>query len=109
LSTGIILEVFQDVCNTTRQEYRFTVPASGDQYAQRPDSMWMKEASRQLFFLSTLSPKQAPLRNWADALETARPDMKLAEPFVIDAGISITVDRVLSAEHSTLLVIFSQE
>ncbi len=109
LSTGVILEVFQDVCDQTRQEYRFTVPASGAQYTQRPDSLWLKEACRQLFFLSTLSEKQAALRNWADALEAARPEMKLGEPYELDPGVSITVDRVLSPDHSTLLVIFAQE
>lgn len=109
LSTGVLLDVFQDVCDQTRQEYRFTVPAPGVQYVQRPDSLWMKEASRQLFFLSTLSPKQAALRNWADALETARPEMKLGAPYSISTGITITVDRVLGAEQSTLLVIFYQE
>ena len=109
LSTGVILEVFQDVCDQTRQEYRFTVPTSGEQYAQRPDSLWMKEAGRQLFFLSTLSDKQAALRNWADALEVARPEMKLGEPYEVDTGISIMVDRVLSPDHSTLLVVFYQQ
>ncbi|MGI9158500.1 MAG: hypothetical protein ACR2K1_01975 [Saprospiraceae bacterium] len=109
LSTGVLLDIFQDVCDQTRQEYRFTVPAPGAQYAQRPDSLWMKEASRQLFFLSTLSPKQAPLRAWADALEKARPDMKLGAPYSIGEGITISVDRVLGAEQSTLLVVFYQE
>lgn len=109
LTTGVLLDIFQDVCDQTRQEYRFTVPAPGAQYSQRPDSLWMKEASRQLFFLSTLSPKQAALRNWADALEAARPQMKLGAPYSISEGITITVDRVLGAEQSTLLVVLYQE
>ncbi|MDO8971274.1 MAG: hypothetical protein Q7U74_11340, partial [Saprospiraceae bacterium] len=69
LDRGILLEVGQEVCGETKQEYRFTV--QGD-YAAQPDSFWMKEASRQFVFLSTFSPKQAPLKDWGDIIELRR-------------------------------------
>lgn len=106
LDTGVHLEIGQDVCTETRQEYRFMV--QGD-YSQHPDSLWMKEATRQLVFLSSFSPKQAPLKAWADIIETRRADMKLGEDREVEPGVFVRVDRVASPERSTLLLVFSQK
>jgi hypothetical protein len=106
LDTKVLLEIHQDVCDQTRQEYRFIV--KGD-YSAFPDSLWQKEAVRQLVFLSTFSPKQASLKDWADIIEQRRRDMRLGEDYVVQSGISIRIDRVLSKEQSTLLVVFKQE
>jgi len=106
LDTGTLVEVGQDVCNGTRQEFRFTVQGDFRQYA---DSMWLREAVRQMVFLSSFSPAQAPLRSWADVLEDARPQMRIGEDTEIQAGISVRVDRVVGPEQSALLLILSQE
>lgn len=105
LDTKVLLEIHQDVCVKTRQEYHFTV--QGD-YSRYPDSLWTKEAVRQLVFLSTFSPKQAPLKAWADVLEAGRPSMRLGEDLEVQPGITVRVDRVVSPEKSTLLLIFTQ-
>jgi len=104
LDTGTLVEVGQDVCSNTRQEFRFTVQGDFRQYA---DSTWLREAVRQMVFLSSFSPAQAPLRTWADVLEETRPQMRLGEEKEIQPGISIRVDRVVSPEQSALLVILS--
>ncbi len=105
LDTQVLLEIGQDVCRDTRQEFRFTV--QGD-YSRFPDSMWLKEAARQLVFLSSFSPKQAPLKAWADVLETARPAMRLGEEAELQPGIYARVDRIVSPEQSTLILILAQ-
>ncbi|MBV6440251.1 MAG: hypothetical protein DYG98_10935 [Haliscomenobacteraceae bacterium CHB4] len=106
LDTNVLLEISQDVCTETRQEYRFKV--QGD-FSQYPDSLWLKEASRQLVFLSSFSPKQAPLKAWADVIEARRGDMRLGEDREVDPGVFVRVDRVVSPEQSTLLLVFSQK
>lgn len=106
LDTNVLLEISQDVCTETRQEYRFKV--QGD-YSRYPDSLWLKEATRQLVFLSSFSPKQAPLKVWADVIEMRRSDMKLGEDREVEPGVFVRVDRVVSPEESTLLLVFSQK
>lgn len=106
LDSGVLLEIGQDVCEKTRQEYRFQV--KGD-YAQYADSLWMKEAVRQLVFLSTFSPKQAALKDWADLLELKRAEMRLGEDYEIQPGILIRVDRVVSPDQSTLILLMAQQ
>lgn len=106
LENKVLLEIYQDVCNTTRQEYRFTVAGDRSNYA---DSLWMKEATRQLVFLSTMSEKQLPLKAWADVIEQNRRNMNLGVPLEIDQGISVQIDRILSPEKSTLVLVFSQQ
>lgn len=106
LDTNVLLEISQDVCTETRQEYRFRVQGNFSQY---PDSLWLKEATRQLVFLSSFSPKQAPLKAWADVIEMRRGDMKLGEDREVEPGVFVRVDRVVSPEESTLLLVFSQQ
>jgi hypothetical protein len=106
LDTNVLLEIYQEVCHETRQEYRFTV--KGD-YAQQPDSNWIKEAARQLVFLSSFSEKHAPLKMWADAIEAQRPDMRLGEDLELERNVFVKVDRVLSKEQSTLLLVLTQK
>jgi hypothetical protein len=106
LDRGILLEVGQEVCGETKQEYRFTV--QGD-YAAQPDSFWMKEASRQFVFLSSFSPKQAPLKDWGDIIELRRNEMVIGQAREVQPGIFIRVDRVVSPEEATLLVVLSQQ
>lgn len=105
LDTQVYLEIFQEVCRDTRQEFRFTVKGDFSRYV---DSLWLKEVVRQLTFLSTFSPQQAPLKAWADAIEAVRPGMRLGEDTELQPGIFIRVDRILSPEQSTLLVVLAQ-
>lgn len=106
LDNGVLLEVEQDVCEQSVQEYRFKV--MGD-YSQFADSMWIKESVRQLVYLSTLSPKQMPLKAWADIIELRRNEMRLGEDREVQPGIFVRIDRVLSPDQSTLRLIFSQQ
>lgn len=106
LDRGILLEVGQEVCGETKQEFRFTV--KGD-YAAQPDSFWLKEASRQFVFLSSFSPKQAPLKDWGDVIELRRNDMKIGLAREVQPGVFVRVDRVVNPEEATLSVVFSQK
>jgi hypothetical protein len=106
LDTGVLLELSQNVCDETQQEYRFLV--QGD-YTRFPDSLWLREASRQLVFLSTLSPKQAALKAWADVIEQLRGDMKLGEDRAVQPGVYVRVDRITGPDQSTLVLLFSQK
>lgn len=106
LDRGVLLEISQEVCPSTRQEYRFKV--QGD-FAALPDSFWMKEATRQLVFLSSFSPKQAALKDWADIIEQRRTEMRLGEDREVQPGIFVRVDRVLSPQEGTLVLVFSQK
>jgi hypothetical protein len=106
LDYGVTLEIAQEICQNTRQEYRFTV--QGD-YASFPDSLWVREASSQLQRLSLLSPKQQALSAWAQAIHDRRPDFRLGEVLEVAPGIGIRIDRVLSPEQATLQVVFTQQ
>jgi hypothetical protein len=104
LDTKVLVEISQEVCNQTRQEFRFTV--QGD-YSNFPDSMWLKEAARQLVFLSSFSPQQAPLKAWADVIEQQRNGMRLGEEKALEPGVAVSVDRIVSPEQSTLVLVLA--
>jgi hypothetical protein len=106
LDSDVHLEIYQNVCPSTVQEFKFMV--RGD-FATFADSMWMKEAARQMVFLSTFSPKQKALKEWADIIELRRTDMRLGEDREVQPGVFVRVDKVLSPEKSTLLVTLSEK
>lgn len=106
LDTGVLLEIGQKVCETTQQEYRFI--AKGDHTAFA-DSLWLKEAARQFVFLSTISPKQASLKAWADVIEAGRKEMKLGEEKMVQPGVYLRIDRVVNPEESTLQVLLGSK
>ncbi|MCC7505395.1 MAG: hypothetical protein IT259_08845 [Saprospiraceae bacterium] len=99
---GIFVEIYQEVCEKTRQEYRFTAPGEG--FLQMPDSIWLKEASRELVFLSSFSEKQAPLKQWADLIETSRPDIRMGQETELNPGIFVKVNKVAAADKGMLIV-----
>ena len=103
--TNMLLEIEQNICTETRQAYRFSVQGN---YSAFPDSMWFKEAVLQLNFLSKLSPEHAPLRSWAAILDQNRPEMRLGEPKDVETNTFVSVDRVIGAQESTLLLVFEQ-
>ena len=106
LDTDILLEIYQNVCEETTQEYKFTV--KGD-FTNYPDSLWLREASRQLVFLSSFSDKQRGLKAWGDILELRRSDMRLGESREVQPGIYVKVDKVISPDQGVLLLTFSQK
>lgn len=99
---GVFVEVFQEVCETSRQEYRFTAPGEG--FLQMPDSVWLKEVSREFVFLSSFSPQQAPLKNWADLIEDSRPNLHMGEELEINPGIFVKVNKVAAPDKGMLVV-----
>lgn len=106
LDRGILLEITQDVCADTRQEFRFTVPGN---FTSMPDSLWLREASRQFVFLSSFSEKQSALQAWGDVIEQMRSDMKLGEDREVEPGVFVRVDKVVSPEQGVLMVVLSQK
>lgn len=103
--TGVLLEVEQDICTNSVQDYRFKV--MGD-YSAYPDSLWFREAVLQFNFLSRLSASHEPLRMWAARIDEVRSDLKLGQEAEVAENIFITVDKVVGPEESTLLVRFAQ-
>lgn len=106
LDRGILLEITQEVCADTRQEFRFTVPGN---FASMPDSLWLREASRQFVYLSSFSEKQSALQAWGDVIEQMRGDMKLGEDREVEPGVFVRVDKVVSPEQGILMVVLSQK
>jgi len=106
LDRGILLEVGQEVCGDTKQEFRFIV--KGD-FSAQTDSFWMKEASRQFVFLSSFSPKQAALKDWGDIIELRRTEMSIGQAREVQKGVFVRIDRVVSPEEAILTVVFSQK
>jgi hypothetical protein len=106
LDTGTLLEIYQNICDESVQEYKFTVNGN---FANFPDSLWLREASRQMVFLSSFSPRQTALKDWGDMIEQRRTEMRLGENREVQPGIFVKVDKVASAEKGILVLTLGQK
>lgn len=57
-----------------------------------------------MVFLSSFSEKQAPLKQWADLIETSRPDIRMGQETELNPGIFVKVNKVAAADKGMLIV-----
>lgn len=102
----LLLEVEQKGCNDIHQNFAFTM--FGD-FKEADDTVWKDLAISHFRRLAGLSPKLTAFNAWADAINGAKNLIKLGEPYILEQGIQIKLDRVLSPEKAVLVVQFSQK
>ena len=102
---GMMLEVEQSGCNEIHQQFTFILP--GD-YSKSDDTFWKVLTVKNFKILAASSPKLFPFNGWAEAIEGVSPQIKLSEPFEVDKGIQVRIDKILSANQAMLVVQLSQ-
>jgi hypothetical protein len=102
---GMLLEVEQSGCNTITQQYTFEIMGG---FSKMDDAFWKVLAIKNFTLLATFSPKLTTLGAWAQAISSVQDKMKLAEPFEVDKGIFVRLDKVVSADRAMLVVQLSQ-
>lgn len=102
---GMMLEVEQSGCNDIHQQFTFILP--GD-YSKSDDTFWKVLTVKNFRMLAASSPKLFPFNGWAEAIEGVLPQMKLSEPFEVDKGFQVRIDKILSDNQAMLVVQLSQ-
>ncbi|MEO1435423.1 MAG: hypothetical protein AAFV80_07795 [Bacteroidota bacterium] len=101
----IQLELLQDGCETTEQEFRFTIENVPDQ----PDEYWIFQTIACFQYLVTASEKLgAQGVQLVNALQAASPDLKLGQRLPLAPGFFIRVDKVESGDQAILTANFSE-
>lgn len=101
---GLALELIQQGCDKVVQVFQFTVPQKLE-----GEQDWMSLAADQFAYLSQTSEKHGMLAMWGQAIRANGPNIRLGEKQMLQPGISIKVDKVQSAEYTTILVELSQD
>ena len=105
-TNGMHLTLIQSGCETVRQEFQFQIP--GSDFPPNDTEYWIAEALRQLRYLAGLGPQYLSLNDWAQAIEMNKNQFRLGEPAEIQVGFRAEIDRILYADHATVLLILSQ-
>lgn len=101
---GAQLTLLQNGCDNVRQEFQMTL--SGD-YSNREPAFWIEEAVRWLKRLSNMGPDYQTFSLWAQGIDNQKDTIKLSESTQVQPGFYATVDRILSADSATLVLILS--
>ncbi len=104
-SNGMMLEVEQSGCNEVHQQFTFILP--GD-FSKSDDNFWKTLAVKNFRLLADSSPKLYPFNGWADAIDSVKDRLKLAEPVEVEKGTQVRIDKIVSDKQTMLVVQLSQ-
>jgi hypothetical protein len=102
-----LLEIEQSGCNLVMQQFSFIM--FGKFPEQADDELWKALAIRHFRDLAKIDPTLTAFNAWADAIETVKKELKLAEVTTIGDGFNVRVDKIVSTDKATLVVQFSQK
>ncbi len=103
----LLLEIEQSGCTDILQQFTFIM--FGKFPEQSDDEIWKTLAIRHFRDLAKIAPELTAFNGWADAIESVKKDMKLAEVTKVGEGFNVRIDKILSADKATLVVRFSQK
>ena len=101
-----LLEVEQSGCEEIQQQFSFILHGK---FMDAPDSFWKDLAVKQFRDMAKMSPKLLPFNGWADALDAVKNKIKLSEPTEIQPQFFCRIDKVVSPEQATLVILLSQK
>lgn len=103
---GLRLELLQDGCKALTQEFRFEIPDAKD----NNDPLSWSELSVQLFrFLGAKNQNIFQMADaWANLIEEQKNEIKLGQAYPIAPGFDIKIDKMMSQNYGTLVVMIKE-
>jgi hypothetical protein len=102
----LLLEIEQTGCNEIHQQFSFIMFGK---FNDADDNIWKQVAMTHFREISKLSPNLLPFAGWASAIESVKDKLKLSEPVDLEGGITLRIDKIISADKATLVVQVSQQ
>lgn len=103
---GLNLSIRQSGCDHRKQEFEFQIPGA---YTEKNAGFWVRQTVEQLEGLSALGPEFVVFEHWSAAIARTAKQIRLSESTEIEDGFYVSVDRVLSSDHATLMLTFSDQ
>lgn len=105
-ANGVNLTLIQSGCEARRQSFRFQLP--GENFPANDPGFWITQTIEQLKFLASLSPIYQSLSAWSQVIEQQEAYIQLGEPFEVQPGFFIEIDKIQSAGYANLLLTLSE-
>lgn len=105
-SDGLQMTLLQSGCNEIRQEFQFSLPGN---FQDKAPDFWIELSIKLMQRLGSLGPDYNGFTMWAQSVAEQRANIKLSEPAALQQGFYITIDRILSTENATLVLILSDQ
>jgi len=105
-SDSLQLTLLQSGCNQIRQEFQFNLPGN---FQDKTPDFWIELSIQLMQRLGSIGPDYGGFTMWAQTMVEQRKNIKLTEPVALQQGFYITIDRILSTENATLVLILSDQ
>jgi len=105
-ANGLRLELFQEVCDYSQQEFNFYIKGK-EEMKNLPDAFWVTEAMNHFYFLSSLSPEIRSIASYGDFIKQDAHLIQLGEKHETQEGNSIMIDRIIGTDEMKIIVKFS--
>jgi len=105
-ANGTRLELFQEVCDYSQQEFHFYIKGS-EEMKNLPDAFWITEASNQFYYLSSLNPEIRSIASYGNFIKQDAHEIQLGEKHDTQEGNSILIDRIIGTDEMKIIVKFS--
>ncbi len=103
---GLNLSIRQSGCDHRKQQFEFQIPGA---YTEKNADYWVKQTILCLDGLSALGPEFVVFEHWSAAIARSAKQIRLSESTEIEEGFFVSVDRVLSSDHATLMLTLSDQ
>lgn len=100
------LTLIQSGCDERKQEFQFKLNGP---YQDQPPSFWIEKTMDLLQKLGRLGPDYQVFSAWAEALSMQGDQIRLAQPTQVQPGFFVRIDKIVSQDHATLLLILSEK
>ena len=103
---GVFLEIFQEVCHYSSQEFHFNFPGT-EEMKNQPEPFWIAEAMKQFYYIASLDPDSKAIEVYANFIKQDAHLLHLGEKFETQDGNTITIDRIIGSNEMKLVIKFT--
>lgn len=98
---GVQLEVFQSICNDSKQEFHFFLP--GD-FKTAPDDFWIVQAANQFFYMAEIHERIQSFGMWGLEIQKDPSKYVLGENVLLENGMTLKIDKLVGNSDAKIII-----
>jgi hypothetical protein len=98
---GTELQVIQSGCNEIIQEFTFSYKKDD---SKGDAEFWKDQAVIEFKKIGSISDRYFPFKQWAAAIEAAKPMLKIGEAVELEKDFFVTIDKIQNGSEMQLIV-----
>ncbi len=101
LDNGTTVIITQSGCNELSQKFNMRLV---DDFSKTPDDYWIDLAVKMFQYFSSMDADLGTFGLWANEIKIRKDKIKLSEPFELEAGRWVRIDKIVSERSGIIEV-----